>query len=110
VRRSLVERITQQRARAFDFAFAECFKTFMHQRLGDTLLLGLRAAGALDVGASPIVLAIKEQHARPEVNGLFEFTRKVVIKAGHEQVLDPRLIIGAVVRLDRVGHVSRGKL
>jgi hypothetical protein len=41
---------------------------------------------------------------------LFEFTRKVVIKAGHEQVLDPRLIIGARLRLKRVVHVSRGKL
>ena len=67
-------------------------------------LFRLRAARAFDVGARAIVPAIEKQHAGPEVDGLFEFTRKVVIKAGHEQVLDPRLILGAVMRLERVGH------
>jgi hypothetical protein len=30
-----------------------------------------------------------------------------VIEAGHEQVLDPRLIVGAWLRPQRIGHVSR---
>ena len=99
MRRALIERVAQQRACAIDFSLTKGFETLMDQRLGNALLLRLSAARALDVGARPIVAAIEKQHASPEVDGLFEFTRKVVIKAGHEQVLDPRLIIGAVVRL-----------
>ena len=64
----------------------------MHERFGNALAFGLRAAGAIDIGTRPIVGPIEKQHARPEVDGLFELTGEVVIEAGHEQMLDPRFV------------------
>ena len=71
----------------------------MHERFRNALLLGLRAAGAIDVGARAIVIAIEKQHARPEVDGRFELVREIVIETGHEEMLDPRVVIGAWKRL-----------
>ena len=79
-------------SRAEHLALVERVEPLVHQRLGNTLALGLRAARALDVGARPVVRPIEEQHPRPEIDGLFELTGEIVIKAGHEQVLDPRVI------------------
>ena len=71
----------------------------MHQRFGNALLLGLRAARAIDVGARAIVSAIEEQHARPEIDGRFELAREIVIEPRDEEMLDPRFVFGARVRL-----------
>ena len=71
----------------------------MHQRFGNALLLGLRAAGAIDVGARAIVVAIEEQHAGPEVDGRFELAREIVIEPGDQEMLDPRVVFGAWKRL-----------
>ena len=99
MRRALIERVAQQRAGAHHFALVERFEAFVHERFGDALLLGLRAARAIDVGARPIVVAIEEQHARPEVDGRFELAGEIVIEAGDEQMLDPRVVFGAWQRL-----------
>ena len=71
----------------------------MDEGLGDALLLGLRAARAIDVSAGPIVAAIEEQHAGPEIDGLFELAREIVIETRDEEILDSRLIFGARRRL-----------
>ena len=91
MRRALIERIAQQRAGARHFAAVESLEAFVDQGFGDALLLGLRAARAIDVGARPIVVAIEEQHARPEVDGRFELAREIVIEARDEEILDARL-------------------
>jgi hypothetical protein len=51
----------------------------MNERLGNALLLGLRAARPLDVGPRAIVIAIEKKNAGPEIDGLFEITREVVM-------------------------------
>ncbi len=40
----------------------------MQDGFGLALPLGLRAPCALDVGAGPIVMAIEEEHARPQID------------------------------------------
>ena len=59
------------------------------------LPLGLRAARPLDVGARAIVMPIEKQHARPEVDGLFVVAGEVLVEAGEQELLDPRVAIGA---------------
>ena len=103
VRRALVERIAQQLARAHDLALVEGIETLMNERFGNALAFGLRAARAIDVGARPIVGPIEKQHARPEVDGLFEFAGEVVIETGHEQMLDPRFVSGSWCASERRG-------
>ena len=94
VRRALIERVAQQRARANHFALVEGGEPFVHQRFGNALLLRLRAARAIDVGARAIVIAIEKQHAGPEIDGRFELARKIVIEPRHEEVLDAPFVFG----------------
>ena len=63
----------------------------MQQRFGFALLLGLGAARALDVRARAIVVAIEEQDARPQVDGLVVVVGEVVVEAGEQELLDPRV-------------------
>ena len=67
----------------------------MDERFGHALLLGLRAARAIDVGAGAIVIAIEEQHARPEIDGRFELAGEIVIEPRDEEMLDARVLFGA---------------
>ena len=69
----------------------------MDQGLGNALLLRLRAARAIDVGAGAIVIAIEKEHPGPEVDRLLELTGEIVIEAGDQQILDPGVVIGAAV-------------
>jgi hypothetical protein len=98
VRGALIQGVAQQRAGPHHLALVERVETLVNERLGNALLLGLRAAGAVDVSAGAVVRPVEKQHARPEIDGLFVLTREVVIEAGHEQMLDPRLVIGAWLR------------
>jgi hypothetical protein len=72
----LIERVAQERAGARHFAAIKRLEPFMHEGFRDALLLGLGAARAIDVGARPIVIAIEKEHARPEIDGLFELAAK----------------------------------
>ena len=71
----------------------------MDQRFGNALLLRLRAARAIDVGARAIVIAIEKQHAGPEIDGRFELAREIVIEPRHEEMLDAPFVFGARRRL-----------
>ena len=102
VRGTLVERIAQQLTRAHHFAPVEGIEALVHERFGNALAFGLRAARAIDVGTRPIVGPIEKQHAGPEIDGLFEFAGEVVIETGHEQMLDPRFLCRFRVRLGAV--------
>ena len=95
MRRPLIERVTQQRAGANDLTAIERFETFMNERFGNSLLLRLRAAGAIDVGPRAIMMSVEKQYARPEIDRGFELSGKIVIEAGHQQMLDPRVVVGA---------------
>ena len=54
----------------FDLSPLERRDAVVKQLLRLALLLGHRAAGAIDVGACPRVIAIEKQRARPDVDGL----------------------------------------
>jgi hypothetical protein len=101
VRGALIERVAQQRASAAHLSTIECLEPLMDQRFGRALLLCLRAARAIDIGAGSIMIAIEEEHARPKVDGGFEFAREVVVETGDEQMLDARIVFGAVMRRGR---------
>ena len=62
--RTLIERIAQQRASAITSPLSSR-QTFVHKCFGNPLLLGLRAARPINIGARAIVIAIEKQHARP---------------------------------------------
>ena len=71
----------------------------MNQRFRDAVLFRLRAARPIDVRAGPVVAPIEEQHAGPEVDGGFELAGKIMIETRHEELLNPRVVFGARVRL-----------
>ena len=84
-----------------DVSAIERLQPFVDQRLGLALPLGLRAARALDVGASAIVMAVEEQDPRPEIDRRVELAGEVVIEAGDQQLLDARVAPGGAWRLGR---------
>lgn len=94
MRGALVEGIAQERPSADDLATIERFEALVHERLRDSLLLGLSASGPIDIGARSIVGAIEKEHARPQVDGGIELTREIVIEPGDEQMLDAALVFG----------------
>ncbi len=71
----------------------------MHERLGLALPLGLSPPHPVDVGAGPVVGAIEEQDARPDVDGLVHPPGEVLVEPRHEQLLDARLAFGVGQRI-----------
>src|SRR5688572_5559919 len=53
------------------------------------LTLGDGAAGPVDVGTRSRVRPIQKQHARPDVNGVFEMAVEIQVKALNEQLVGP---------------------
>jgi len=73
--------------------------------LGFPLPLGNRRSRAVDVRASPIVIALEEDDARPDIDCLFVFGCEVMIKTGDEKFFDARRALG-VVRSWRLGRIA----
>jgi glutamate formiminotransferase / 5-formyltetrahydrofolate cyclo-ligase len=104
----------EQAARFRTVATPDGCRPVVEQRLGLALPLGLRAAGALDVGAGARVTSIEEQRARPDVYGLVILSGKVVIQPGKQKLLDLRVTFGPGRGLlqarrlgaERIGHES----
>ncbi len=85
------------------------------QLFGFALPLGQGLPRTLDVGACPIVGAVEEHDARPDVDRLLVLGCEVVVEPGEQEVLDPRLAIGqggivartGVVGAQGIGHGGR---
>jgi hypothetical protein len=93
------------RSRPRDVAGAKRVDGLIQRGLGFALPLGLRPARTFDVGPRAIVLAIEEQHARPEIDRVFVAVGEVFVEPGEQQLLDPRVAFDAAQRLcgTRVG-------
>ena len=68
---------------------------------GFALSLGLSTARPLDVSAGAAVVPIEKQDARPEIDGLFVLIGEIQVEAREQQLLDPRVALGAAQRLGR---------
>jgi hypothetical protein len=107
VRGALVERVAEQHSGVPDITAIERIEALVHQGLRFALPLGLGASRALDVGPSTIVMPVKKEDPRPEVDGGFEVAREIVVEAADEQLLDARILSR---RAGRVGWKGRGRL
>jgi hypothetical protein len=80
----------------------------MEQFVGFAMTLGERTPGALDVGASAIVMTLEEHDACPDADRVLIMAGKVVIEPEEQQLFDSRLTVGVVWRIrasDRVGRL-----
>jgi hypothetical protein len=102
LRRAAVERVGNEAASAGDIAGLKRRNPLMKDGLRLPLQLGLRAARAVDIRTRAIVVPIEEQHARPEVDGLFVLTEEVLVEPGKEQLLDAGITLGCGQRLRSV--------
>ena len=50
----------------------------------------------VDVGTGTIVIALQEDHARPDIDRLFVFRCEVMIETGDEKGFDARRALGVV--------------
>ena len=87
----------QHLPRRLDLSTLERRDAVVQQLFRLALLLGHRAAGALDVRARPRVIAIEKQRARPDVDGLCVVGREVLIEAGKKKALDLGVALGVAV-------------
>ena len=62
------------------------------ETIGLAVMLGLGAAGPLDVGASPIVVPVEEQDSGPEIDRRLEVAGEVLIETCDQQLLDARVL------------------
>jgi hypothetical protein len=67
--------------------------TVLQEFFGLSQPLGERAARPLDVRARPWMAAIQEEHAGPDVDRLIVLSRKVMIEADEQELLDLRVAI-----------------
>ena len=81
----------------FDLSPLERRHAVVKQFLRFALLFGHRAAGAIDVGACSRVIAIEEQRARPDVDGLRVMRRKILIESRKQQAFDFGVAFGVAV-------------
>ena len=107
VRRAALDGRCQQATGTIDVAVVERLQALVHQRFGFSLPLRQRAARPVDVGPRPIVGAIEEQHARPDVHRVFEPPGEVLVEAGDEQLLDAGVAFGVAQRLVRGCGIAR---
>src|SRR5438046_2031022 len=103
--RTLIDGARQQVPCALDVACLVRVQAAVQQFLRFPLPFGDRRSRAVDVCASPIVIALEEDHARPDVDCLFVFGCEVMIKTGDEQLFDARRALG-VVRSRRLGRIG----
>ena len=77
----------------------------MQEFLALALPLRQCTSGAIDIRASPAMLAFEEGDTRPYIDGLFVMTSEVLIEPGEQQLLDARLTIDRIslARRSRVG-------
>ena len=75
----------------------------MEQLVAFALLLGDRAARALDVGARPGMAVIQEQDTRPDADGEVVVTGEVMVEAAEKQIFDA----GVALALRHVGPCRR---
>ena len=90
----LLDRLGNQLAGFDRFAAIEGGDSTLQQLLGLPVTLGQRGARALDVGASPIVPALEKDDPRPDVDGLLELARKILIETREKELLDPGFAVG----------------
>ena len=83
----------QQPARLEAFSPLERGDAVLQQLLRLALPFGLGAAGALDVGARAVVMALEKDDARPDVDGLFVLRGEIVIEADQQELFDLRVAI-----------------
>lgn len=104
-RGTTLEGSLEQLPRSRHVAAGEQLLRLLHQRIGLALSFGLRTPRPFDVGTCPIVMPIEEQHASPEMDGVFVAMSEVLVESGEEQLLDARLAFSAAQRLGgtRVG-------
>ena len=116
VRRPALDRRVSSCRALLDVAVVERLQSLVHERFGFALPLGLRAAGAVDVGPGAIVGAIEEQHARPDVDRLVEPAGEILVEPRHQQLLDAALPLDVRQRLGgrarpwrRVRHACKSR-
>ena len=97
VRAAALHRRIQHLPRGLDLAALERRDAVVQQLFRLALLLGHRAARALDVRAGARVVAIEKQRARPDVDGLRVVGGEVMIEAGDQQALDLGVALGVAV-------------
>ena len=99
-RRAAVDGRLQQPARFLPFAALKRGDAAVQELLGLALALGERAAGPLDVGARTRMVAIQEERARPDVDGVLVAGGEIVVQTDQQQLLDLR------VAIDLGGHAD----
>jgi hypothetical protein len=93
-RRPLIDSARKQVACALDISRFVCFESPVQQLLGFALPLGDRGAGAVNVRAGPVVIAVEKHDTRPDVDRLLVVSGEVVIEAGNEKFFDARGALG----------------
>lgn len=68
----------------------------MQELFGFALAFRYRGAGAVDVRAGAIVVALEKHNARPDVDGLFVFSGEIVVETGNEELFDASRALGSV--------------
>ena len=102
-RRAALDRRRQETPGRGAVAADERVDTGVEQLFAFPLLLGDRAARALDVGARPGMSVIQEQDPRPDADGEVVVTGEVMVEAAEEEIFDA----GVTLALRHVGPCWR---